>query len=264
MLSETVRLHPPVDFLVVQPVAPTLLGGKYHVKSGKTVMLSSREYHADPAVWGADARAFRPERWLDDKESAARPLDAFKAFGNGGWRDSRVRSVVAGAATGQLSRGHRGPSTARGNSVGDLPCRPPPPSQNAPSPPSAQPPPPGARACIGRAVTTQLSTSALALLLHRFDLHKADRAYTLRHLDGFVQRPAGFFVHLRPRHAAAATTPSLAGGAAATASQEPPPHLAPRASAAPLLVLHGGSSGTCEAFAQRIASEAPAHGFAAR
>ncbi|WP_163827647.1 cytochrome P450, partial [Proteus vulgaris] len=38
--------------------------------------------HRDPAVWGSDPEAFDPEQFSREAE-AARPVNAYKPFGNG-------------------------------------------------------------------------------------------------------------------------------------------------------------------------------------
>jgi cytochrome P450/NADPH-cytochrome P450 reductase len=57
-----------------------VLPGGYHVEKGQAVIVLLHELHRDPAVWGADAEEFRPERFL---EGRTYPPDAYKPFGNG-------------------------------------------------------------------------------------------------------------------------------------------------------------------------------------
>jgi len=59
-----------------------LLGGKYRVARDERIMVLLQCAHRDPAVWGADADVFRPERWAG-AEAAVRPASAFSVFGNG-------------------------------------------------------------------------------------------------------------------------------------------------------------------------------------
>ena len=82
ILRETLRLHGPVGVLPLTPVEDTVIGGKYALKKGETVMVVLQRLHEDPKVWGEDALEWKPERMVDEKFNAL-PKNAWRPFGNG-------------------------------------------------------------------------------------------------------------------------------------------------------------------------------------
>ncbi|SFI46140.1 bifunctional cytochrome P450/NADPH--P450 reductase [Methylobacterium brachiatum] len=119
----------------------------------------------------------------------------------------------------------------------------------------------GMRACIGRGFALQEAHLVLALILRRFDLTEADPGYTLEIAETLTLKPHGFRIHARRRGAArprsavptAPQRPMTAGRTGAPA----------REATTPLLVLYGSNTGSCQAFAERIAGEAAGQGYAA-
>ncbi|KAG4439164.1 hypothetical protein IFR05_005363 [Cadophora sp. M221] len=86
-LRETLRLRPTAPAFTLQPLPDspdefTTLSGKYQVKKGQPIIALLHSIHRDPAVFGADAEAFKPERMLDDPFSRL-PNNSWKPFGNG-------------------------------------------------------------------------------------------------------------------------------------------------------------------------------------
>lgn len=82
-MKETLRLQPTAPAWTVTPIKDTTLDhGKYAVKQGQPICIVLHALHRDPAVWGPDAEAFKPERMLRE-ESGDRPTGCWKAFGNG-------------------------------------------------------------------------------------------------------------------------------------------------------------------------------------
>ena len=86
-LRETLRLQPTAPVFVLQPRPEAAeefvtLGGKYQVKKGQGIVALLTNCHRDPAVFGADADSFRPERMLDEPFSKL-PPNSWKPFGNG-------------------------------------------------------------------------------------------------------------------------------------------------------------------------------------
>lgn len=71
-LRETLRLTPTVTGSEVAPLpnttdTPVLIGGgKYMVKPNQSIFYILKKIHTDPAVYGKDAKSFRPERMLDE------------------------------------------------------------------------------------------------------------------------------------------------------------------------------------------------------
>ncbi len=84
-LRETLRLTPTAPAFTLQALPseePIILGGKYEIKAGQPIVCVLAQIHRDPAVYGTDASAFRPERMLDEPFSKL-PKSAWKPFGNG-------------------------------------------------------------------------------------------------------------------------------------------------------------------------------------
>lgn len=59
-----------------------MLAGKYQVNKDELCALFLASAHVDPAVWGDDAKDFKPERMLDGPFNKL-PKNAWKPFGNG-------------------------------------------------------------------------------------------------------------------------------------------------------------------------------------
>jgi cytochrome P450 / NADPH-cytochrome P450 reductase len=87
-MRETLRLNAtaPTYTLQVRPDStedPIFLGGgKYQIHKGQPVVVLLPKLHRDPAVYGADAEEFKPERMLDEPFSKL-PPNSWKPFGNG-------------------------------------------------------------------------------------------------------------------------------------------------------------------------------------
>jgi len=105
---------------------------------------------------------------------------------------------------------------------------------------------------------------AIATIFQRFDLVMDDPGYQLRLKQSVTIKPDGFYIRAYPRNRTARlyTTPSgaklLRGGAKQKYGLASSTDIA---GSQPLYVLYGSNSGTAEGFAQRVASDAPAHGF---
>jgi cytochrome P450/NADPH-cytochrome P450 reductase len=82
ILKEALRLWPPVPGFARYPYQPTVLGGKYQVDKGQTVMVLSAMVHRDSTVWGENAEEFDPEHFSPAAEQS-RPANAYKPFGTG-------------------------------------------------------------------------------------------------------------------------------------------------------------------------------------
>ncbi|RYC93528.1 Bifunctional cytochrome P450/NADPH--P450 reductase [Fusarium oxysporum f. sp. narcissi] len=85
VLRETLRLNATIPLFTVEAFEDTLLGNKYPVKAGETIINLLAKSQLDPTVFGDDADKFRPERMFD--ENFARMNKEFpnswKPFGNG-------------------------------------------------------------------------------------------------------------------------------------------------------------------------------------
>jgi len=108
---------------------------------------------------------------------------------------------------------------------------------------------------------------AIATVFQRFDLVADDPSYTLRLKQSVTIKPDGFRIHAYPRKRSTRlyTTPSSAKLPVQINHGAPTPTFASASPGVsektPLCILYGSNSGTCETFAQRIASDAPRHGF---
>ena len=124
----------------------------------------------------------------------------------------------------------------------------------------------GQRGCIGRPFAMQEAVLLVAMILQRFDLIEHDPSYQLSVSETLTLKPHGFQIRVKRRgsssfKARSAAVPQAAAAPARAAA------LAPRKAgevATPLLVLYGSNTGSSEAFAQRIASDAATQGYAAQ
>lgn len=83
ILKETLRLHPPAPRFVVNALKEEeTLGNRYRVTAEQDLTVLTAMLHRDPAVWGATADIFNPDRFLPDAEAKI-PANAYKPFGNG-------------------------------------------------------------------------------------------------------------------------------------------------------------------------------------
>ncbi len=119
----------------------------------------------------------------------------------------------------------------------------------------------GARACIGRPFAMQEAQLVLAMMLQRFDLVLDDPSYTLKIHETLTIKPENLRIRARARRQRGplARTPALA--VPATKLHRAPEIATPAEDATDLVVLYGSNTGSSEAFANRLAAEAPAHGF---
>ncbi|KAJ6537331.1 fatty acid hydroxylase [Mycena sp. CBHHK59/15] len=123
----------------------------------------------------------------------------------------------------------------------------------------------GMRACIGRAFAWQEVTLIMASVIQKFDLSLVDPSYTLQIKQSLTVKPKGLYIRATPRaaamvlHATPASTLLQNRDTALKASAHAPAVNA--SSGTSFYVLYGSNTGTSEAFAQRIANEAPSYGF---
>ncbi|MEW2292888.1 cytochrome P450 [Streptomyces sp. NPDC006743] len=81
VLNESLRLWPTAPAFAVEPLQDTVIGGKYGVRKGETLMVLTPALHRDPA-WGENVELFDPERFTQEQEEK-RSVHLFKPFGNG-------------------------------------------------------------------------------------------------------------------------------------------------------------------------------------
>src|SRR6201991_3946902 len=82
ILKEALRLWPPAPAYGIAPLKDETIGGKYKLKKGTFVTILVMALHRDPSVWGPNPDEFDPENFSREAE-AARPVNAWKPFGNG-------------------------------------------------------------------------------------------------------------------------------------------------------------------------------------
>jgi cytochrome P450/NADPH-cytochrome P450 reductase len=108
---------------------------------------------------------------------------------------------------------------------------------------------------------------AMATVFQRFDLVLDDPDYTMKLKQNVTIRPDGFNIRAYPRKGwtrlyASLSSPKLPAqtnrAAPALTFTSVSPDVPGRT---PLYILYGSNYGTCETLAQRIASDASAHGF---
>ncbi|MEU8776828.1 cytochrome P450 [Streptomyces sp. NPDC048606] len=81
VLNESLRLWPTAPAYAVEPLEDTVIGGRYAVRKGETLMILTPALHRDPA-WGENVELFDPERFTPEAEDR-RPVHLFKPFGSG-------------------------------------------------------------------------------------------------------------------------------------------------------------------------------------
>jgi cytochrome P450/NADPH-cytochrome P450 reductase len=82
VLKEALRLWPPAPAYGIAPLRDETIGGKYKLKKNTFITVLVMALHRDPSVWGPNPDAFDPENFSKEAE-AARPVNAWKPFGNG-------------------------------------------------------------------------------------------------------------------------------------------------------------------------------------
>src|SRR5580704_17020691 len=82
ILKEALRLWPPAPAYGIAPLQDETIGGKYKLKKNTFITVLVLALHRDPSVWGPNPDAFDPENFSREAE-AARPINAWKPFGNG-------------------------------------------------------------------------------------------------------------------------------------------------------------------------------------
>ncbi|KAJ3044036.1 hypothetical protein HK097_001593 [Rhizophlyctis rosea] len=140
----------------------------------------------------------------------------------------------------------------------------------------------GMRACIGRPFAWQESLIVVAMILQRFNLELVDPKYDLRVKQTLTIKPVGFEMRARVRkgsravgsvgvsvhsplsspvqsHAEHAKEKGAANGDGVVGKASVEEKRAP----SKITILYGSNSGSCESFAERVASDATSQGFTA-
>ncbi|KAF7544858.1 hypothetical protein G7046_g9692 [Stylonectria norvegica] len=125
----------------------------------------------------------------------------------------------------------------------------------------------GKRGCIGRPFAWQEAILAMVMLFQNFNFTMDDSNYHLEIHQTLTLKPRDFNMRASLRHEMTPTELEhcLAGEAMPhhENSHKGPPTASDvqAAPGKPLAVYYGSNSGTCEALAQRLAADAPLHGF---
>ncbi|MFZ5783759.1 MAG: bifunctional cytochrome P450/NADPH--P450 reductase [Pseudomonadota bacterium] len=120
----------------------------------------------------------------------------------------------------------------------------------------------GSRACIGRPFAMQEAQLVLSMMLQRFDFVFDDPSYTLKVHETLTLKPENLRIRARSRRTPGLRLRSGVPPTPAKPLTPPPPSAVPAGGQTiQLLILYGSNSGSSEAFADRIAGDAPAHGF---
>ncbi|MBW8736333.1 MAG: cytochrome P450 [Streptomyces turgidiscabies] len=82
VLDESLRLWPTAPGFAREARHDTMLGGEHPMREGAWTLVLAPLLHRDPAVWGADADRFDPDRF-DAAAVRTRPAHAFKPWGTG-------------------------------------------------------------------------------------------------------------------------------------------------------------------------------------
>lgn len=125
----------------------------------------------------------------------------------------------------------------------------------------------GMRGCIGRPFAWQEALLVTAMLLQNFNFTMEDPSYQLQIKQTLTIKPKDFYMRAHLRNHMSATT--LERALASTTIGEAVPVKAgpvatPKVKATqgkPMIILYGSNTGTCEALANRLASDAVNHGF---
>ncbi|KAF2023181.1 NADPH-cytochrome P450 reductase-like protein [Setomelanomma holmii] len=126
----------------------------------------------------------------------------------------------------------------------------------------------GMRACIGRPFAWQEALLVLAMLLQNFNFSMEDASYQLQIKQTLTIKPKDFYMRAHLRNGISATSLERAL-AYATIKDLPPATGAQQtrrgtiAKGKPIAIYYGSNTGTCEALANRLASDAANHGFRA-
>jgi cytochrome P450/NADPH-cytochrome P450 reductase len=107
----------------------------------------------------------------------------------------------------------------------------------------------------------------MASVIQKFDLELVDPSYTLEIKQTLTIKPLGLRIRATPRESAWSLSASPSSTLIQSRSESLGPRLEPpkltasaTASGPRLYVLYGSNTGTSEAFAQRIATDAPSYG----
>ncbi|KAF1937047.1 NADPH-cytochrome P450 reductase-like protein, partial [Clathrospora elynae] len=126
----------------------------------------------------------------------------------------------------------------------------------------------GMRACIGRPFAWQEALLVLAITLQNFNFSMDDSSYQLQIKQTLTIKPKDFYMRAHLRNHVSAT--SLERALSSATISDPSPvkgesgvKKGKGTKGKPMAIYYGSNTGTCEALANRLASDAANHGFSA-
>ena len=128
----------------------------------------------------------------------------------------------------------------------------------------------GMRGCIGRPFAWQEAQLVVAILLQNFQFFPEDPSYQLRFKQTLTIKPKDFRMRaqLRSHKELLSLERSLWAGSSNNTRHVQNVNGATNATTSdktrPMEIYYGSNSGTCQAFASRLAKDAPAHGYKVR
>jgi len=128
----------------------------------------------------------------------------------------------------------------------------------------------GMRGCIGRPFAWQEALLVVAILLQNFNFQLDNPSYDLRIKQTLTVKPKDFYMRATPREGldaiklgtflSGSDAPETSGASSRDrkAKVTPPP-----GETKPMHIFYGSNTGTCEAFARRLADDALGYGYSA-
>ncbi|CAA7045842.1 unnamed protein product [Microthlaspi erraticum] len=82
IVKETHRLYPPAPLTGIREASEDCLLGGYRVEKGTRLLVNIWKLHRDPKIW-PDPKAFKPERFLEEKSRCEKSDFEYIPFGTG-------------------------------------------------------------------------------------------------------------------------------------------------------------------------------------
>jgi cytochrome P450/NADPH-cytochrome P450 reductase len=119
----------------------------------------------------------------------------------------------------------------------------------------------GQRGCIGRPFAWQESLLSIALILKHFHMEFVDPSYDLRLKQTLTIKPVDFKIRVRSRQRVSIPLEITTNKQGEKIPEQTTAQSNKNNNLQPMSILFGSNSGSCESFAETLASEAPLHGF---
>lgn len=130
----------------------------------------------------------------------------------------------------------------------------------------------GMRGCIGRPFAWQEALLVVAILLQNFNFQMDNPTYDLRIKQTLTIKPKDFYIKASLRNGldptqlglALSGTPGSSENKSSTDRPKKPKQTPADGKMKPMHIFYGSNTGTCEAFARRLADDASGYGFEAQ